>query len=131
MANDKWTLAIGFRRALVHLIEWSVACGIVWIVALYLVLPLAALDTLLMMAATATVGAALGWLMVRNLGERAGFSGWIPMLLSIGFSVAYLLIGGAIVQGLRPVDPSVRFYAIDSGCAGAVAVIFWTCLADM
>lgn len=131
MADEEWTLAIGLRRAAVYLLIWSLISAAIWIGTVYAAAPLLAqFRTRAFLIPSAALGAFIGWMLVRNLSETAGFSGWILAFLASACAFTIIIGGINLVAAYRPIDGHVIFMIGGAACLTALAIVVMLTLRD-
>lgn len=114
MSNEtEWTIGTGLRRAFMHLVIWSVICGLGWAAVLWVVTPwlnaipdAGAASSRGRMLLYGLIGLPVAWgmthLLYSRMVEAAGFSSAILSTAAIVAIVGATVGGVALAGQLRP-----------------------------
>lgn len=134
----EWTVAIGLRRALVHLLIWSLVLLPLWAGFVWLLTPWFNWfptgrrgSTFLISVMAAIPGWPAGLVLWNWMLDRAGFT---SRLLSVAATICILGVaaGGALVSDVyRPLDGTRLGAAIFGFAAAAMYKVVWDTLTDI
>ena len=111
MSSDEWSIGIGLRRALVHLVIWGIAIAVAWGALLMVIapwinqIPVRGRGVFLVYGLIAALpGVAAGYLMFHRMQERAGFTSQVLSGLALVFVWGALVAGGVAADSLRSLE---------------------------
>lgn len=137
MRNEEWSIGIGLRRAVVHLISWSVGIAIVWGVLLFAgapwinQIPVRGRGVLLVYSLiAASPGLAAGYLLFHQLQEKAGFTSLLLSGFAVAFTWGSFIAGALVADSFRSLDGGRRVMLIFAAGAIATVEIIYETFAD-